>query len=75
MIGHNVVPQQYFSAITEITARCHAAGAGRKMRDDEVVQICREGTGFFGHLYVDSVADAAETGHGMPAPFDLGRDI
>lgn len=32
------------------TARCHAAGAGRKMRDGEVVQICRCSTGFFGHL-------------------------
>lgn len=32
------------------TARCHAAGAGRKMRDGEIVQICRCSTGFFGHL-------------------------
>jgi Xaa-Pro dipeptidase len=34
----------------ERTARCHAAGAGRKMRDGEIVQICRCSTGFFGHL-------------------------
>jgi Xaa-Pro dipeptidase len=32
------------------TARCHAAGAGRKMRDGDIVQICRCSTGFFGHL-------------------------
>ncbi len=32
------------------TARCHAAGAGRKMQDGEIVQICRCSTGFFGHL-------------------------
>lgn len=34
----------------ERTARCHAAGAGRRMRDGEIVQICRCSTGFFGHL-------------------------
>jgi Xaa-Pro aminopeptidase len=34
----------------ERTARCHAAGAGRKMREGEIVQICRCSTGFFGHL-------------------------
>jgi Xaa-Pro dipeptidase len=34
----------------ERTARCHAAGAGRKMRDGDIVQICRCSTGFFGHL-------------------------
>ena len=34
----------------ERTARCHAAGAGRKMREGDIVQICRCSTGFFGHL-------------------------
>lgn len=34
----------------ERTARCHAAGAGRKMREGEIVQICRCSTGFYGHL-------------------------
>ena len=34
----------------ERTARCHAAGAGRRMREGEIVQICRCSTGFFGHL-------------------------
>jgi Xaa-Pro aminopeptidase len=34
----------------ERTARCHASGAGRKMRDGDYVQICRCSTGFFGHL-------------------------
>lgn len=34
----------------ERTARCHAAGAGRKIRDGEVVMVCRCSTGFFGHL-------------------------
>jgi Xaa-Pro dipeptidase len=32
------------------TARCHAAGAGRKMQEGDIVQICRCSTGFFGHL-------------------------
>jgi len=32
------------------TARCHAAGAGRKMHDGEIIQLCRCSTGFFGHL-------------------------
>ena len=31
------------------TARCHAAGAGRIMRDGDIVQLCRCGTAFFGH--------------------------
>lgn len=34
----------------ERTARCHASGAGRKIRDGEVVMVCRCSTGFFGHL-------------------------
>ncbi len=34
----------------ERTARCHAAGAGRKMLDGEIVEVCRCSTGFFGHL-------------------------
>ena len=34
----------------ERTARCHAAGAGRQMREGDIVQICRCSTGFFGHL-------------------------
>ena len=34
----------------ERTARCHAAGAGRTMRDGDVAQVCRCSTGFFGHL-------------------------
>ncbi|KQU89542.1 hypothetical protein ASD00_27270 [Ensifer sp. Root31] len=34
----------------ERTARCHAAGAGRKMREGDVVQICRCSTGIYGHL-------------------------
>ena len=32
------------------TARCHAPGGGRVIRDGEVVQICRCSTGIFGHL-------------------------
>lgn len=35
---------------TDRTARCHAAGAGRRMQDGDIVQICRCSTGFFGHL-------------------------
>jgi len=31
------------------TARCHSTGAGRVMRDGEIVQLCRCGTAFFGH--------------------------
>lgn len=32
------------------TARCHAAGSGRRMQDGEIIQLCRCSTGIFGHL-------------------------
>jgi Xaa-Pro dipeptidase len=62
---------------TERTARCHAAGAGRKMQDGEIVQICRCSTGFFGHLIgFDRPVQVASTG---PSPamrkiLDAARD-
>ena len=31
------------------TARCHAAGGGRKMREGEILEICFCGPSFFGH--------------------------
>ncbi|RDJ19898.1 aminopeptidase P family protein [Bosea caraganae] len=61
----------------ERTARCHAAGAGRRMREGDVVQICRCSTGFFGHLIgydrpvqVGSTRPSAE----MRKVIDLARE-
>lgn len=61
----------------ERTARCHAAGAGRQMREGDIVQICRCSTGFFGHLigYDRPVkVGAKEPSQEMRKVVDLARE-